>query len=93
MKTAADYDLVHSAIKRMRYSFQNARSSVELDRNERDAVLRLLLDVLDDYVPTECEIEIHQMNIDRLNRLDPERNKTAWNRVMTDIDEFENKYC
>jgi len=33
------------------------------------------------------------MNIDKLNRLDPEKNKTAWNRVMAEIDEFENKYC
>lgn len=86
MKIDVLYEKVLDAIEKL-------QTDKPLDKQEKDEVLKVLLAVQGDYLPSRLELDMQISNIKAMDKVDYEKNPDLWERLNRETTEFENKYC
>jgi len=86
MKVDVDYEVVLNGIDKL-------VNNELLTNKERLNIVNVLKAVQGDYIPTREEFDEHKMLMDRLDRVDFDKQPTTWNFIADKLTEYENKYC
>ena len=86
MKVNVDYEIVLSAI-------DNLENGEDLSSKELSELITVLKAIQGDYIPTREELEMQHNNVEKLSKIDMDKNPDLFDRIYNQSVKFENKYC
>lgn len=86
MKIDVDYKELHSAIEKF-------KKGLQLYVSEEQALIQLIEAAEGDYYPSKEESELQASRVKRLKNIDYDKNPDLFNKISSECDEFENKFC
>lgn len=85
MKISVDYENLHVVIEK----FENGD---QLTEEEKQDLLIIIKAAEEDYYPSKEELEFQKLTVERLEKMDVNRHRDTFDKLINLCIEFENKY-
>jgi len=86
-----DPQAIHTTRRKLQSLSKDGR--IDFDRQEREALLRLIIDGKGDLYPESIDLDTYQSNLHQLTEIDKNKQPFRWTSVANRIEEFEEKFC